>query len=84
LGGRFQTVQWSIASRAERCAASLTTERLDALGMTMLAIANERMHVRISDPEVCALRVGTGVALGVHADDVLPAGFSPHARDVQD
>ncbi len=51
--------------------------------MTMFAIANERMNVSISDAEVGALVIGTGVALGVHADGALPGGFSPHTKAAQ-
>jgi hypothetical protein len=35
--------------------------------MAMLAIANQRVDLGIGDPEVRALQVGTGKALGVHA-----------------
>src|SRR5262249_27735957 len=73
--GGFQTVQRSVASSAERGVASLAAKRLDPLSMTMLAIANERMNVSISDAEVGALVIGTGVALGVHAPGCSPAAF---------
>ena len=55
--------------------ASLTTERLDLLGLAMLAIANQRMNVSVCNPKVGTLVVGTGIALGVHTDGGLPAGF---------
>jgi hypothetical protein len=48
----------------------------------MLAIPNQSMHVRIGDPEVQTLLVGTSEALRVQADGVLPGGFSSHSRDV--
>jgi hypothetical protein len=54
--------------------AGLTAKGLDALGMPMLAIANECMNVSISDPVVGALVIGTGETLGVH-----PLGRSPAA-----
>ena len=41
------------------------------------------MNVNIGDPEVQALRVGTGVALRVYADGAHLADFSLHARDAQ-
>jgi hypothetical protein len=55
--------------------ASLAAKRLDALSTTMLAIANERMHVSIGDAKVGALVIGAGVALGVHALWCSPAAF---------
>ena len=59
-------------SSAERGVASLTTERLDVLGLAMLAIPDEGVDVSIGDAEVRTLMVGTGEALGVH-----PLGCSP-------
>src|SRR5258706_3168091 len=47
----------------------------------MLAIPNQRMDLIIGAAEVGALLVGTGEALGVHADGGHLAGFSPRARD---
>jgi len=41
-----------MAARAERGAVGLAAKGLDLLGMAMLAIANERMHVRICNAEV--------------------------------
>jgi hypothetical protein len=41
------------------------------------------MNVSIGDPEVQALRVGTGVALRVYASGEHLADFSLHARDAQ-
>ena len=60
----------------------LTAKGLDALGMPMLAISDEGVDLSICIAEVRTLRVGTGVAVGVHADGALPAGFSPRARGV--
>ena len=77
LGGGFQMVQRSIVSSAERGAASLTTERLDPLGLAMLAIANQCMNVCIGDAEVLALLIGTGIAFGID-----PLGRSPAAFDL--
>jgi len=45
LGGSFQTVQGGVASSTEGGAASLTAKRLDLLGMTMLAIADQGVDV---------------------------------------
>ena len=45
----------------------LTAKGLDALGTAMLAISDEGMDVRISDPEVQTLLVGTSETLGVYA-----------------
>ena len=59
----------------ERGAASLTAKRLDALGLAMLAIANQRMNLSIGNAEVQALLVGTGVTLGVDALGCSPAAF---------
>src|SRR5215469_9760692 len=77
MGRGFQAVQRGVASGSERPMASLATERLDVLGLAVLAIADERMNVRISDPEVCTLWVGTSEALCVHA-----LGCSPPALDL--
>ena len=74
VGRGFQTVQRSMAPSTERGVASLTAKRLDPLGMAMLAISDESMDVSIGDPEVRALLVGTGEALGVY-----PLGCSPPA-----
>jgi hypothetical protein len=64
--------------------AGLTAKRLDPLGLAMLAIAYQRMHVSIGDAEVRALLVGTSKALGIHASGGLPAGFSPCAKVAQE
>ena len=67
MGRGFQTVQGRVASRAERGAAGLTAQRLDLLSPTVLVISHQRMDVRISDPAVRALRIGTGETLRVYA-----------------
>jgi len=41
MRGSFQTIQRRVASSAERGAALLAAERLDALGLAMLAISQE-------------------------------------------
>src|SRR5947209_7308970 len=71
----FQTVERSVMSSAERGVASLTTERLDVLGLAMLAIANQRVDVSIGDAAVEAPSVGTSEALGVHALGSSPTAF---------
>jgi hypothetical protein len=63
----FQPIQRRVASSTEGGVTGLTPKRLDLLGMTMLAVANESVDLGIGDPAIPALRVGTGVALGVHA-----------------
>ena len=62
----FQTVQGRVAIGSEGGAASRASKGLDPLGLAMLAIPDERVDVSVCDPEVCALRVRTGEALGVH------------------
>ena len=52
LGRGFQAIQGGVAPGAERGAAGLTAERLDPFGLTMLAIANKSMHMRIRVTEV--------------------------------
>ena len=79
----FQTVQGSVAPGSESGTAGRTSKHLDSLGMAMLAIPDQRMNVSLGDPEVRAPLIRTGVAVGVHASGVLPAGFSPHARGIQ-
>jgi hypothetical protein len=56
-----------MAPGREGGAASLTAKGLDALGLAMHAIPNQRVDLIIGDAEVGTLRVGTGEALGVHA-----------------
>src|SRR6266700_1374306 len=58
LGGGFQTVHRGMASGSERGTAGLAAQCLDALGMAMLAIANESMNVSICHAEVWALVLG--------------------------
>jgi hypothetical protein len=67
LGRGFQTIQRGMAVCAERGAAGLAAKGLDALGMAMLAITNESMHVCVWYAEVGALLVGAGEVLGVYA-----------------
>jgi len=67
LGRGFQPVQRGVESSTEGGATRLTTERLDALETAMLAIPDERVNLRIGVCEVGALRVGTGVTLGIDA-----------------
>ena len=60
---------------SERGVAGLTAKGLDALGLAMLAIPDQRVDVSIGDAEVRALLVGTGEACGVHAFGGSPAAF---------
>jgi hypothetical protein len=60
MRGSFQTVQG-------RVAASLAAKGLDLLGTAMLAIPDQRVDVRLGDPEVPALLIGTGEALCIYA-----------------
>ena len=75
--GGFQTVQGRVAPSTERGTAGLAAKRLDPLGTAMLAISDQRVNVSIGDPEVRALLVGTGEALGVD-----PLGCSSAAFDL--
>ena len=84
LGRGFQAVHGGVPAGTERGAAGLTPERLDVLGLTMRAIADERMEVSVSVAKGGALPVGTGEAFGRDADGALPAGFSPRARGAQE
>jgi hypothetical protein len=45
------------------------------LGLAVLAITNQRMNLSISNAEVQALLVGTGVSLGVDSLGCSPAAF---------
>ena len=63
----FQPIQGRIAPGSERGAAGLTPKGLDVLGSPMFAISDERMDVGVSDAEVHALLIGTGVTLGIDA-----------------
>src|SRR5438270_8593448 len=62
MGRGFQAVQRCVAPGSERRMASLATERLDVLGLSMLAIADKRVNGSISDAEVSALLVRTSEA----------------------
>jgi hypothetical protein len=68
---------------SERGVAGRASKGLDPLNMAMLAISEQSVDVSIGNPVAGALSVGTGVALGVHADGALPVGFSPRARVAQ-
>ena len=70
-------VQRSIASSAERGAASLAAERLDAFGLAMLAIPNQSVDSSVSVAKVLALPVRTGEPFGGYA-----LGGSPPAFDL--
>jgi hypothetical protein len=75
MGRGFQTVQGGVTSSTERGAASRTSERLDLLGMAMLAISDEGVDLSIGDAEVRTLLVGTSEALGVHSLGCSPPAF---------
>ena len=60
MRGGFQTIQGGVASGSERHVASLAAKGLDALGMAMCAIPDQGVDMRIGDPGVRALLVGTG------------------------
>ena len=62
----------------------MTTKGLDSLETAMLAISDQGVDVSVCDPRVRALLIGTGVALGIHPDGGLPAGFSLLAKVAQD
>ena len=53
----------------------MTTKRLDALGLAMLAIADESVELSIGDPEVRALRVRTSEAVRGYALGCSPPAF---------
>src|SRR5947209_14050456 len=71
-------------TRTEGGAAGLTPKGLDAFGLAMRAISNQRMNVCICNAKVGTLSVRTGIALGLHTDGALPGGFSPQTRDAQE
>src|SRR5215470_15324197 len=77
MRGSFQAIQGGVAPGSEGSTAGLTAKGLDALGMAMLAIPDQRVDVSIGNAEVGALSVGTGVALCVD-----PLGCSPTAFDL--
>ena len=84
VGGGFQAIQGGVESSTERGAARLTPERLNPLGLAMLAISDEGMEGSVGVAKIAARSVGTGEARGVHASGALPADFSPHARGAQE
>jgi len=75
LGGGFQTVQGGVTPGCERGVAGRASKCLDPLGLAMLAISDEGMDVRISDPGVGALLVGTSEALGGYSLGGSPTAF---------
>jgi hypothetical protein len=76
----FQAVHGGIASSTEGGAARLTTKGLDALGMTILAIANQSVLSSVSVAKVGALPVRTSEALGVDAFRGSPPAFNLETR----
>ena len=70
-----QVATTGVASSTERGVASETSERLDLLGLAMLAIANQHMNVSVCNPKGGTLVVGTGEAFCVHALGCSPAAF---------
>src|SRR5260370_5529792 len=66
LGGGFQTIQRGMAPGSERGMAGLAAHCLDALGMAILAIANESMDVSVCDAEGRAMGVRTGEVICGH------------------
>ena len=64
-----------MVSGSEGGAAGRASKGLDLLSTAMLAIANQRVDMRLSDPKVQALSVGTGKALSFHASGVHLGGF---------
>ena len=75
LRGRFQAIQGGVASGTEGAVARLAAKRLDPLSTAMLAIADQRVDLRIGDAEVHALLIGTGEAGGVHTLGCSPPAF---------
>jgi len=75
VGRGFQTIQGGVATSGEGGAAGRASKRLDALGMSMLAIADDGVDLSIGDPGVGALWVGTGKALGLHSLGCASAAF---------
>ncbi len=75
LGWRFQAVQRGVAPGSEGGTAGLAAKGLDPLGLTMLAIADQRVDVRIGDSKVQALRVGTSESFSVDAFGGSPPTF---------
>jgi hypothetical protein len=71
----FQPVQGRVASGAERGAARRTSERLDLLGTTVLAIPDQRMEESVSVAKVLALRVRTSEPFGRYAFGCSSAAF---------
>jgi hypothetical protein len=84
MGRGFQAIEGGVAPRSEGGVTGRASKGLDALGLAMLPIAHQRVHVRIGDAEGRTLLLGTGEAAGVNPDGVLPAGFSLQARDAQE
>jgi hypothetical protein len=81
LRGRFQPIHRRMDTSTERVATRLTAKPLDSLGFSVAPIAHDGMDIRIADRVVLAGLIGTGEALGLHADGALLVGFSPHAKD---
>ncbi|HEY6541875.1 MAG TPA: hypothetical protein VIZ18_13095 [Ktedonobacteraceae bacterium] len=75
MGRGFQAIQGGVAPGSECGLTGLTAKRLDALGLTMLAIANQRMNGSVCDAKVRALLVGTGEAVGGYPLRGSPSAF---------
>jgi hypothetical protein len=74
-GRSVHSVQGRVTSSAERGAASLTPERLDALGLAMFAVAHQSVLSSVSGAKVGALPVRTGEPFGVDAFGGSPSAF---------
>ncbi len=75
IGRGFQPVQGRVSSRTEGGAARLTPERLNPLGLAMLAISDEGMEGSVGVAEVRALTVGASEPFGVYAFGGSPSAF---------
>jgi len=75
MGRGFQTVQGGVSSGREGSVTRLTAERLDPLGLAMLAIAHQRMLGSIGDAKVAARSVGTSETISGYAFGGSPPAF---------
>src|SRR5215469_4373460 len=71
----YQAIQRGVASRTEGAVTGRTSESLDAFGLAMLAIANQRVDVSSGNAKVGTVSGGTGIALGLHSLGCSPAAF---------
>jgi hypothetical protein len=80
-GWRLQTIEWGIPAGRDLSFTGLAEEILDRLVAAVIAVADQGVDGRVGDPEVPAIRVGTGVPPGVDGFLAAAGAFALGIRD---